>query len=166
MNDTAIGAFIGVVGTILGVVVAFAFTLLHESAKDEATRKRLAAVLVAELMNQADYVLSCCTIINRSFIDAPHLLLSEDDLKEQFPPKARVYNASLAQLSLLPHNVSSHLVLMYNEMQKVVDATKIPLVNNLKERETTSSPQEKWITKSGDLISITGPIYMHRWAEL
>ena len=150
---------------ILGVVGTYGFTFFHESRKEQAARKQLAAILCIELFQQSEHIIHCCTVVNRAFLADPKEMLDEDDIKRYFPPPPVVYLASLDKLGVVKHQVSSDLINFYDQIQRAKDQTVRPQerINDTDEIPVTAV---RWIDNEGKPWSVDcdGEIYMHRWA--
>jgi hypothetical protein len=166
VSETVLGALVGVLGTSVGVAVAFAFTIGHERVKAATSRKELAAILAIELIWQAKYIAETATRINRCLMDKPRALRAEDDLAMHLPPAPFLYQASLGKLGLLPHEASSQLVVIYNELRKTIEATKARHKIVASDEEDKSRPREMGVTKTGEQWLLGELTYIPRWAEL
>ena len=116
--STELSVLLAVGCVILGVVGTYGFTFFHECRKEQAASKQLAAILCIEMLQQAEYIVQCCTVVNRAFLSEPKELLREEDIRRYLPPPPGVYTSSLEKFGLLPNHVSSQVIKFYNELQK------------------------------------------------
>ena len=79
-SDTnVIAALVGAISALIGTAL---FTLLYEAHKERAERGRVASALLAEILAQGDFVITCGTLCNAS-----EDIVAQDTLMQVIPPR-------------------------------------------------------------------------------
>jgi hypothetical protein len=107
--------------TIWGVLITLGVTILwthiRDALKSRKDRQRLAAVLLAEVLNQAAFIIHLGSSVN--FVLGQKMWTQRADLLRMMPSKPLVFEAMVQRLPILDAKLCGNIVTFYECVERV-----------------------------------------------
>jgi hypothetical protein len=117
MPDFWSGVLVSFSGILVGALLSHGFTSWREHAKEEKTKRRVAAALAAEIHAMADMSAECASLANLAEANASEFLLNTQMLLARLPPEPAAFKGLVSQLPLLDTPTVSAVAAFYGSLE-------------------------------------------------